>query len=104
MNSIKYNILLLAASLLFFMACTKENAEPIYPNPTGSLLNLKLDFVQNENIQVNVLNVVEQTVMEQLMNATNEELSLNVNALSPGIYVLNILDGSKLYTSKFVKE
>ena len=76
----------------------------VYPNPANNLLNIKLDLIKNGNIQVNVLNVLGQNVMSQSFNGTNEKLSLQVDALKPAVYLLNIMDGNTRYSGMFVKE
>jgi len=76
----------------------------VYPNPTKNLLNIKLDVAQNRNIQVNVLNVLGQHVKAQSFNGASQIVSLQVDELKPGVYLLNILDGNTRYTGRFVKE
>jgi hypothetical protein len=74
-----------------------------YPNPASRMLHVKLDAAEDENIKISIQNVLGQTVMEKSLKITNKELGLPIHLLKPGLYQLNISEGSQHYTAKFIK-
>lgn len=70
------------------------------PNPAKTVLNLSADF----NIgKVQVLDALGKVVLSQDANNANEAV-LDVQQLNNGIYFLQINDGSRVITRKFIKE
>lgn len=70
----------------------------LFPNPTNSILNLKLP---NDTIidKVNITDITGKIIKEQSQN-TN---SLNVENLANGIYILQVFSGEEKFEAKFVK-
>lgn len=74
----------------------------IYPNPASKELSIKFDKKYN-NAVVKVIDISGKTILEKVVSHT-AFLQLDVSALSPGIYVLNVMaDGVSFSTtiSKF---
>jgi hypothetical protein len=76
----------------------------VYPNPTSGVLHFNLEAKQQKNIQVEVRNMLGQTVLQESIDTMYGDGTLNVDYLTPGVYLLNILDGNNVYTGKFIKE
>jgi hypothetical protein len=75
-----------------------------YPNPTSGVLHFNLEEGQQNSVQIQVQNMLGQTVLNESFNTISGAGSLDVDFLRPGVYLLNIMDGNKLYTGKFIKE
>jgi hypothetical protein len=75
-----------------------------YPNPTSGVLHFNLEEGQQNSVQIQVQNMLGQTVLNESFNTISGAGSLDVDFLAPGVYLLNIMDGNKLYTGKFIKE
>jgi hypothetical protein len=75
----------------------KNVAVDLYPNPTGSLLNIG---GSEQYTKASILNVVGQEVYK----TENFGKSINVNSLKPGVYFIKLTDAnSNIAISKFQK-
>lgn len=72
----------------------------LYPNPVNDLLTIEL--FDNQEADVEVLNVFGSVVAKTRISAT--EKSLNLSALSKGIYVVRVSNGESVYTERIVKK
>lgn len=70
----------------------------LYPNPTKELLNIESNYPVKLNYSV--FNYLGQVVQAGNM----ENNSINVSNLNAGIYILELNDGQKSITKKFIKE
>ena len=74
----------------------------LYPNPVSQTL-----FIQFQNIfpfaEINVLNVLGETILKQKLNNSNIA-NFNVASLASGIYFLQIKSNNKLFSQKFIKQ
>ncbi|MGJ8591030.1 MAG: T9SS type A sorting domain-containing protein [Aquaticitalea sp.] len=78
----------------------KRNQYSIFPNPTSNILTIENPF--SGNIQLRVINQLGQMVVEQ--QQITERGSLDVTALSKGLYLLSITsEDGKSQTIKFIK-
>lgn len=71
----------------------------IYPNPANDVLVVELPVSKSGEIQV--VNAIGQTQMQVFV--TQNKAELNTSSLSEGVYFLNIRQGDKTYTRKFLK-
>tara|TARA_R110001592_G_scaffold262565_2_gene527804 strand:- start:13555 stop:15393 length:1839 start_codon:yes stop_codon:yes gene_type:complete len=83
---------------------TKPSQISLYPNPSSDRLYFDLEDPAADQITVSVQNLLGQTVLEKSMDTKNAALFINVNTLSPGVYMLKMKDGSKSYTGRFIKK
>jgi hypothetical protein len=58
----------------------------IYPNPTRSLLNIQMNYP--EDALLNIFNTVGQTVLTE--NISSRVTSIDINHLTPGIYLASL--------------
>jgi len=72
-----------------------------YPNPASSEANILAEGLVNPTITVTSLNGTQVTVPASV-NAAG--VQLNVKGLKAGIYSVQIAEGSKVFTTKLVKE
>jgi hypothetical protein len=68
----------------------------VYPNPVSDMLQLMSSTVIE---QVNIYSLQGQKVFEQ----TNPGLSIYVEHLTPGVYILESLSAGKLQRTKLMK-
>ena len=74
----------------------------IYPNPTSSTINIKLDKIYNET-SVNLVDLSGKVLMVKT-NSNSTETTLDVLNLSSGIYILKIIVDQTLYTKKIIRK
>src|SRR5690606_35441583 len=77
-----------------------ENYVNFYPNPTGGIITVVSDLV--EQLSVRVLNVAAQEVFNQEHVRENERLDLSF--LSKGVYYIQFRSEDKVFEKKMVIE
>lgn len=79
-----------------------ESDITVAPNPVVDQLNVT---VKNDKFQVSQLYVVDMTGrVVSAQNVQENNISLDVNALSSGMYFLRLTDGKTNVTTKFIKK
>ena len=80
-----------------------KNSITVFPNPAASVLNINVPKYQ-AGMTITVSDMYGKTVLLQKLSSA--QLQLNLSAILPGTYLLNVLnkDGSVSETSKFVKQ
>jgi len=73
----------------------------VYPNPAKDHIDITLNY-SGENQQITLMSAKGATIKK--MNATSNLTTLDVSGLAPGVYILQIDNGEKQYTKKFVKD
>ncbi|MEO0405229.1 MAG: T9SS type A sorting domain-containing protein, partial [Bacteroidota bacterium] len=71
----------------------------LFPNPATAELNLTADTQMDF---VTIYNVVGEQVLNQQVNASREVI--NIDALSAGVYVVEVTAGNVVSTLRFIKE
>lgn len=76
----------------------------LYPNPVSSILNLKVEGANTEELKVDILSLEGKTIKKfRISNVSGERV--NVDDLSQGIYLINFYANNALIDSKkFVKQ
>ena len=97
-----YSVNIVAATAITTLTDFNSNESlttiSLYPNPTKDVLNIET----NSEIKLNysVINYLGQVVK----TGNIENNVLNVSSLNAGIYILEVNDGQKSVTKKFIKE
>ncbi|WP_395052011.1 T9SS type A sorting domain-containing protein [Flavobacterium sp.] len=74
----------------------------VYPNPTTSIVNLKVDNFNFENLQINLSDITGKLLQSQKIS--NQETQIQMESLPQAIYFLNVLDNNKtIKTFKIIK-
>ncbi len=66
-----------------------ENPIQIYPNPNEGTFNVQLNFESNQTIKICVINVLNETVYQNEIQAKQTTLQIQINE-SKGIYLVKI--------------
>jgi len=72
----------------------------IYPNPTDGKLFIEFGF--NSSIQLELINILGETMMAKNIPANTRELELNLSAFASGVYFLVIHSNENEVTKKIV--
>ncbi len=72
-----------------------------YPNPTTDILNVSLPGSSGIKT-ITVIDVVGHEVHGT--TTVQNEFKLDVNALAPGLYLIQVIDGDKIYHSQFIRQ
>lgn len=76
-------------------------APVLYPNPASSTLTLRWDPLQ-ENFTLTIFSVHGQWMMTETLTGAGDH-RINLTVLKPGLYIIKIVSGEKLYTTKLIK-
>lgn len=71
----------------------------LYPNPVTDQVRIEADVAI---VSVSVVNVNGACVAKKEFN-TNQEKVIDLNAISPGIYIIKVMSHSEIYTTKLIK-
>ncbi|MEO1433948.1 MAG: T9SS type A sorting domain-containing protein [Bacteroidota bacterium] len=64
----------------------------VFPNPTSDLAIVDLVFNQQTDVQIDLINVLGQTVLSEFRNAVlNETRTLDLSSIAPGVYFVRII-------------
>lgn len=83
---------------------TLESSLNIFPNPASNSATVQFSLSTEENVTINVLNAVGQSVMQQQLGtlaARAHNQTLDVTSLSNGLYFVEIKAGNSTVTRKF---
>lgn len=72
------------------------------PNPTAKNISVLNSELVNANLRYAIYELSGKKVMEGTLNAEDAK-DINVSPLSRGVYIINISNGNKTFSNKFVK-
>ncbi|MDR6341361.1 hypothetical protein HNQ91_004434 [Filimonas zeae] len=73
----------------------------VYPNPTSDVLNVSVSKKREENADIYIYDNTGRQVLN--CKLPGHQTTVNVAALSPGLYLVKLINGSEIITSKFLK-
>jgi hypothetical protein len=73
----------------------------IYPNPASNILNIRLDNIET-GAYYTVFTINGKKVLADHINSLLTTVDLS--ACSPGIYIMQVLNGKKIHTEKVIKK
>ena len=82
------------------IADIKQNIFNVFPNPTNGVFEIALDVIQKYDIKV--YNVTGQIVFSGCANQMNTTIDLS--AFDKGVYTVELLDQTSIYTEKIILE
>ncbi|HEX7414641.1 MAG TPA: T9SS type A sorting domain-containing protein, partial [Bacteroidia bacterium] len=78
-----------------------ESELNMYPNPFNDAVTIHIKNA-GETVSVKITNQLGQVVLENVAYQTNE-MNLNLNELSTGVYFISVSSGNNHYTQKLIK-
>ena len=95
-------------TLAQIMSTSKEleqAAVKVYPNPFNAEITLQLQELTGKGkAEITILNTLGQVMHKTEAVAGTKELQLNLPHLAKGLYVVRVVQQSKVYTSRLLKE
>ncbi len=78
----------------------------VYPNPAQDMLHVDLSLKTDANYSIQMTNMLGQVVLEQSADLVqgNNTVDLDVNSLTPGVYVVAVKSGQSAVTTKVIVE
>ena len=78
----------------------EQNQVQVFPNPTTGYIQIKLpEKIQEADIQL--FDMQGRTVLKTKLS---QAFNLNINNLKPGVYIIKIKSGNKIYSSQIIKK
>ncbi len=78
-----------------------------FPNPVSEMATLQLGLEESRTVTATILNTLGQEVKAKYLGTLasgSHRVEMNLQDLQPGIYLLNISDGSRQQNLKFIKQ
>lgn len=75
----------------------------IFPNPAKSLANVSLNAFEGETITVSLVSLTGKVVQEISVDNSTQNLTLNLEDVASGIYMVKAVSANKIFTGKLVK-
>lgn len=73
----------------------------VFPNPATEEINIKMGKFLGQEVKINVLNKVGQSIYSRQIDSVEETLeTIDVSALPSGMYYLNVITNDRLINSK----
>jgi len=78
----------------------------VYPNPSSNNFNLQISAIKPEDVQLEIMNELGQTVFskQENLNSGTNTIILNTEEYSQGLYLLKIKQKNSIYFKKLVKQ
>lgn len=80
------------------------NGFAVYPNPFTDKITIDASQIDAAKLKIQCYDVVGRLIFDKIEVLANDNLSLNLDFLSPGIYVLRIQGGEEVSHVRLVKE
>jgi len=80
-----------------------EVAFEFYPNPTEGLLTVNLGTAQATNTNVRVYDLTGRSLMQSNFTTNESSIQIDISQLDSGIYLVEVEEGNKKFTSKILK-
>jgi len=84
----------------------KENGLTIYPNPASNVVFLRLNSETIGNTSIYIIDIQGKTIINKEHNMVKGEnqIDIDLNGLSQGLYILKVCDKNKTYQQRIVKK
>jgi len=68
----------------------------VYPNPANGDITIKYFIPQNENAEFSIYDLAGKKITSYLLNGENNQLTISLANLNPGIYLYNVVSNGKI--------
>jgi hypothetical protein len=85
----------------FVNSLETSSTQKVFPNPAHSSISFSLENI-NQNTTASVYSIIGELIFKE--NIKHNNSSLNIEHLESGIYILQIKNGDKITTTKFIKD
>jgi hypothetical protein len=77
----------------------------IYPNPGNGKLNLDYDFVNGQDVQIEIYNLLGETVYSAFYRNWNQGIqSIDISNLKNSAYLVRVSSEEFMHTFKYLKK
>ena len=79
------------------------NSFAVWPSPTQDVLRIQLPQGHSGTLMINVLSSDGKLVHQERSSTGPSLLTLSLAGIAPGTYMLQVMSGSDVWSSRFVK-
>lgn len=81
------------------------NITGIFPNPSNSFINIKLDIVEQQDIQIDIIDVEGKQIDSKFYSLQNnyQNIHFDISTYANGLYLFNIIAKDGIAYCKFIK-
>ncbi|MCS6904721.1 MAG: fibronectin type III domain-containing protein [Bacteroidia bacterium] len=111
-SNLASDISLPSVTLLFATSLAKEATAAnslvtdllVYPNPNNGIFNISLNAVESSNATVTLTDLSGRVILEKVfeVHAGNNQLPLELQGYTPGVYLLQFKQGSERHVVKVI--
>lgn len=76
----------------------------LFPNPSADVIHFKLPAAAGGQVNILLFNTVGQVVSRQSITVNSGVNALDISSLKSGMYLLQVMDGNKLFTGSFIRQ
>jgi len=77
-----------------------------YPSPFDNYLNINVEGLKNEKVELRVVDIMGKLLKSETLTTQNQSLNYRWDSettLTNGIYLIQIIDGGRVYTKKVIR-
>ncbi|TMM57386.1 T9SS type A sorting domain-containing protein [Maribacter algarum] len=79
-----------------------KSSATVFPLPASDILNVSLKSFGNSDVQVNMVDLAGNSVKRDIQKVVQKGISLDIQSVPSGLYILNISNGEGKFVSKKV--
>ena len=80
-----------------------KSSVTLFPIPANDVLNINLNSLGNSDVQITMVDFAGNSVKQQKNKVTNNQVSLDVQSIPSGLYIVNIVnDEGKSFSKKVI--
>ena len=76
----------------------------VYPNPTTGSIQISLENGTGKQNQVTIYDLVGNVVFQSAENTSSALLNVDLSNVPAGMYIVQVIDGQKRFTSKVIRQ
>jgi len=84
---------------------SNSNNLNVYPNPFTNNISIQMPNITAKSVDVEIVDITGKIIYsENVLTNSENEVNVNANNLTKGIYILKILNDNQVFTKKIIKE
>ncbi len=78
----------------------------LYPNPATDVIKIDIEALKllNEEVLITLLDFTGKSIRSERVSSSQQQITLNIQSLSPGVYLLKVTSGNNFSLNKFIKQ
>ncbi len=78
----------------------------VFPNPATDFIQIDIEMLKplNEEVSISLLDLTGRSIRTELLPSGQKQINMNIQSLSPGVYLLMVISGNNLSLNQFIKQ